>query len=443
VVVLQKLGSLLCVVLATGCGAETDSDAAAAVERPNVIVITIDTLGADRLPFLGFDRNTAPFLADLARESVVFENAWSASSWTAPSTASLFTGLYTSQHGLVMGKIKMTKNARLRYGDFDLTRIPSELETIPTFMKSQGYSTFGIADNMNICAELGFARGFDRFTSTIYKGAAQVNKTLGEWLPEIVKSEPYFVYLHYMDPHAPYHGRAPWYEEVVSPDRDVRDLAKYDSEISYVDQHVREALALLGDWRDSVVVLVADHGEEFGDHGGHGHKFKLYSELTHVPLVMHHPGVAPVRQRVAADVSLVDVLPSLHAMLGVRPAEDQAGLSLVPYYTNAEIPEPRRILMERRMIVGTKPVRKIAVVHNGYKYVYTESPVRRELYHIATDPKEKKNLIAQQAELADRLHEYWRSFDARSVKWKGEPAELKMSEEEQDALKNLGYVGGK
>jgi arylsulfatase A-like enzyme len=290
-----------------------------------VLVVVVDTLRADRLPFYGCEENTAPFLNEWAARSVVFERAWSTSSWTAPASASLFTGVYPHQHGVHLG-VKARELLQRGGAKLELDRVPDTLETLPELFQSLGYRTFGVSDNPNVSKAQGFAAGFDHFENFSYAGADRLNAVLASWEDEIAHAAPWFVYLHYMDPHQPYHARQPWHRPPPAKNRHAVNGAAYDSEIGWVDAHLREAFGQLAVDASTLVVFTADHGEEFGDHGGGGHRFKLYSELTRIPMFLHYPGVTP--RRVRADVSIVDLLPTLRSILGLPPSEQDAGIDL-------------------------------------------------------------------------------------------------------------------
>src|SRR5262249_29956102 len=154
------------------------------------------------------------------------------------------------------------------------------LETIPEFLRARGYRTFGAADNPNVCAVLGFDGGFERFADTPNEGSERILAALAQWQDELRAAHPRFVYLHFMEPHAPYVEHAPWFQAPAEGGELARDSAAYDSEIRYVDGQIERAFEMLGVDDDTVVVFVADHGEEFGDHGGRYHEPKLYSELV-------------------------------------------------------------------------------------------------------------------------------------------------------------------
>jgi len=411
---------------------------------PDVVVVVVDTLRADRLPFLGYGRDTAPFLSSWAERSIVFENAWSTSSWTAPAMASVFTGVYPNQHGVVLGR-----NAFLRLSAEDptmeLNRIPDALETMPEMMRRLGYRTFGVADNPNLCAEEGFESGFDRFEGFDYEGAEAVNAVVERWREEIAAAEPSFVYLHYMDPHRPYHEREPWFEdpgdERAAREPFARPSEAYDSEIRYLDERIAQAFELLGVDERTVVVFAADHGEEFGDHGRGNHLFQLYSELTRVPLFVHHPGIEPRRRRVEGNVSLVDVLPTLRAILGEPPAEQDEGRALTESWLGEREPG---VLGERTLFaMRTSPAgnRIRSAVRGGFKYVHTLPSNRRELYDLAADPGELRNLIDERADIAQRLQEALERFEAGARRWEASSTQVELTEEELRSLERLGYAG--
>jgi len=417
---------------------------APAPHRPNVVVVVIDTLRADRLPFYGYGKDTAPYLGEWARRGVVFDRAWSASSWTAPSTASLFTSVYPIQHGVTVG-LKLYEDVKRRQDpSITLNRIPDELETLPVFLRDLGYRTFGITDNPNVVEREGFERGFDRFRNFDYAGGEQVNAVLERWLDEIRAAPRAFVYLHYMDPHWPYHERQPWFEPPAPGDEVARVHALYDSEIRYVDECIRQAFERLGVDEEWVVVLTSDHGEELLQRGSLQHDFKLYSELTHVPLIVNHPGAEPVRRRVGANVSLLDVLPTLREILGAPASDQDEGVSLVPYYLDEALPGERTIFSMRSRLEVRGGQRLRAVVHGQRKLILGEqegdAAEYRELYDLDRDWAETRNLAAEDAGSADELATRWRRFEADARRWERDAREVRLDPDEVESLRGLGYV---
>jgi len=403
-----------------------------APDRPNVLVVVVDTLRADRLPFYGCEENTAPFLEEWAARSVVFERAWSTSSWTAPASASLFTGVYPHQHGVHLG-VKARELLQRGGAKLELDRVPDTLETLPELFRSLGYRTFGVSDNPNVSTAQGFASGFDRFENFSYAGANRVNAVLASWQAELAEAEPWFVYLHYMDPHQPYHARRPWHRPPTAKDRHSVSGAAYDSEIGWVDAHLREAFGQLAVDASTLVVFTADHGEEFGEHGGAGHRFKLYSELTRIPMFLHHPGVTP--RRVRADVSIVDLLPTLRSILGLPPSEQDAGIDLTALYAEDDERGEERALFASRT---TGIAWKRAVVRGRHKLILTR-PGGSELYDLESDPGEQRNLAGERPALARELLRASDDFRASARRWDASRTTVEVSEEDRRRLEELGY----
>ncbi len=368
----------VCLVTLAGCAGRTE----AAPPRPNVLLIVIDTLRADRLSFLGCARENAPFLASLAQEGLVFENARSAGPWTVPGTASLMTSLYPFQHGLVDGFDIWAAEDEI--AESLVNRLPDEIETIPELFQALGYRTFGVSANRLVGFEMGFDGGFERFVSVRDLDAAAVNAHVLDWLRPVLDGadeRPWFVYLHYFDPHDNYQQREPWYdvdgleapdeesasrfarfraeirreeeedpeyaqeladrsahmvefEEGTRPQEPARAaidrmLAAYDSEIRYLDGHLRDLFSELGDLDDTVVVVTSDHGEEFLDHGAFGHGGNLHDEVLRVPLLLRLPGENRPRGRVAENVSTMDLLPTFRALLDLPHSPRDQGRSLL------------------------------------------------------------------------------------------------------------------
>ena len=256
---------------------------------PNVVIILIDTLRADYLGVYGYSEEMAPFLAELAERSVVFDRAFSTSSWTAPSTSSLFTSLYPNQYGVVEGfRMRRGRNERLkeeRKETIALNRIPTGVVTLPERLRSMGYATFGMASNLNIGDDMGFSRGFDEFRLDLKASADDFVEQLKTWEKRLQQSEPFFLYFHLNDVHEPYEGRAPYYQKRRGWLEDRR--ARYLSEIGYLDEHLREVYETLASAEDTIWVVLSDHGEEFHDHGGLAHFTSLYMELNRVVMMYH------------------------------------------------------------------------------------------------------------------------------------------------------------
>lgn len=313
----------------------------------NLLVVLVDTLRADRLRIYNpATRVRTPSLSRLARSSVVFERAMAPESWTKPSVASLLTGLYPDRHRV------QTHGAAL----------PASLAYAPEILAEQGLVTAAFVGNGYISQRHGFARGWDTWQT--FDGAIGANTARHivdaaiRWLRARPPDRRFFAYVHTVDPHAPYAAPLGFrhryvqrgYRGMLRPfctarvlrdhgagrialhRRDLQRLENlYDGEVAYHDLHLgrlMETLAGMGLARDTLVVVTADHGEEFLDHGRLGHGHSVYEELVHVPLVILWPD-GRVRGRLAHEVGLTDVLPTACDLLGVPCPEDIDGRSLV------------------------------------------------------------------------------------------------------------------
>jgi arylsulfatase A-like enzyme len=354
--------------------------------------VIVDTLRADRVRLLA---ERLPYLSDLRERGVVFERAVSPSSWTPTATASIFTGLWPHQHGMRTGYLAL--KGRQRLGPVD--RLPEAAVTLPEVMRAAGYHTVGVSDNVNIGRTTGFARGFDAFVAHADRGAARVAKSALRALAKRPDDRPYFLYLHLMDPHAPYRKR-PGYRAPPHPEG--RALARYDSEIAYVDRRLRALHHALGWERDTLLVFSSDHGEAFGEHGCHGHPNQLYQELLDVPLLFFAPGRLPAA-KLREPVSTLDILPTLRGLLGLPPDPDAAGIDLSSRLRKASEPAPRALFSMRYSDLVEPPLERRSVVAEGLKLIEYSPGERLELFDLASDPGETHDLSVSRTPETARL----------------------------------------
>lgn len=406
--------------------------------RPNVVVIVIDTLRADHLPFHGYERNTASFLKSLADESLVFEKTWAPSSWTAPASASLFTSTYPGQHGVTAGD-RYYRGPEAEELPSRLNRIPAELETLGEMFRRRGYRTFGVSDNYFVSPECGFARGFDRFMHFNDLSAARVNDTILRWKPDLEGSrKPYFLYVHYMDPHWPYTVHPEGYREGTPETFSVR---AYDSEIGFVDQKIRELFDLLRLRDEAVVVVTADHGEEFQDHGGEGHRFQLYQELIHVPLLIRFPRDRYTPRRIPYPVSLVDLLPTLREVAGDQPARQDMGVNLMGLIRDGHFEIRPLFALRTKETADAILETKKAVLFGDRKYILTLPSGQEEFYDLMADPDETKNLAKVMSGDADVLRDKIEAFENNAPVAEREFVDIgKLSPDLKEKLRSLGYL---
>ncbi len=418
----------------------------------NVVLVVIDTLRADRLAVFNDEVETGPYLEELAASSVVFDSAHTTTSWTTPATASLFTGLYPVQHGLWTGFRASTRSGAPH------NRIPDAAETIPEMMERIGYRTFGVADNINIDETAGFARGFGRFEKHLYKAAKVLDGVVQEWESEILDGGKYFLYLHFMDPHSPYRHREPWFREGSSREHLRRLIAwergagggrgwsktmldRYDSEIGYVDAILGGLHERLGWDRNTLVIVLSDHGEEFYDHDDRKHGASLYQEVMRIPLMVYFPGRFASR-RIADPVSIVDVLPTLRELMADKTKPLAAGRSLVPLLEGSPA-RPRPVFGMFRHETPDLEVlyERQAILAQNWKFVRHTEPLAEELFHLDDDPYEQRNAIRERPEAAAKLRAELDRFLAEAPRLDRSFAEgVRQTDEATEHLRALGYV---
>lgn len=319
------------------------------VAPPNVLLILIDALRPDHLGVYGYSRNTSPVIDDLARGGVVFENATSPASWTKPAVASLFTGLDPLQHRVFTGNNRDTE------GRITSDVLIEEHLTLAEVLRSAGYRTGGFVRNAHLRPFLGFGQGFDFYRADL-GDATEVTEQFLDWLQQ-GRTEKFFAYLHLLDVHWPYSPPDPFAKVFEPPEADLefneRDTWKllerkarsgdmviseadieamnalYDGEIRYIDAALGQLFASLrarGLYDNTLIVLTADHGEEFLDHRGVSHGQTLYDEMLRVPLIIRGPGLTP--RRVRDQVELIDILPTVLSLTGVKAPPGLSGRDL-------------------------------------------------------------------------------------------------------------------
>lgn len=409
--------------------------------RPNIVLILIDTLRRDHLPFYGYARPTAPFLSELAERGVVFERAHSTSSWTPPATASLFTSLYPVQHGVLRGFQLAQRLERLRGTSIRLTPLPSAAETLAEALSRRGYRTFAITENPNLVPEMGFDQGFRHFSAFPRSlDADTILRRLDEVRPELQAKGPYFLYLHFMDVHGPYRARPPLFDDTLVGEAE-RKISAYDSGIRSLDDRLRRAFVGCGWQHNTLLLITADHGEELGDRGSWGHGATLFGEVMDVPLLVYPPGGGPSRRR-TERVSLIDVLPTLREVAGLPAAATDEGLSLLPLIEGHGAALPPRALFAHlwRGTARDGGERALkAAIEGDWKWIGGDG-LGPQLFHVSEDPAELVNRAHEEPERATRLRDRYRDFEARGHRFGVESRDLDLDADALENLRALGYV---
>jgi arylsulfatase A-like enzyme len=376
--------------------------------RPNLLLVTIETLRADRLSLLGYGRPTTPRLEELAKQSVVFETTYASAPSTRLSLAALLSGRLPSA-------IKWLPQAHVK----QMRRIATETPWLPSRLADSGYFTAAVHTDFRAFTAVesaGFDRGFERFdTSTRlaffggtmqgFPAAAQVDRSLA-LLDEAAGTRPWFLWTHFVEPHYLYE------QPVNAPRFGGSEADLYDAEIAEADRQVGrlvDALRQRGLLDSTLILVLGDHGEEFGEHGARFHGSNLYEPQVRTAALLRIPGFRA--QRVREAISFVDLMPTLLDLMGLRSDfEPLMGRNLVALLLGQRL-TPGLFIENFRVNDGTRAL--LGFVEWPLKLIYSDDGAALELYDVQKDPLEQRNLYsvgdARSRRLEHRLHGYLES----------------------------------
>lgn len=399
----------------------------------NILLITLDTTRADRLHCYGYKLGATPNLDALAARGVLFERAYTPIPMTLPTHTSLMTGLWPPEHGVITNG----QNA-----------LESGIPTLAELLSDRGYATAAFLAAFVLKSKFGLNRGFQVYDDDLstgvlqgdelhrYRDGSQVVDSAVKWLQrhrQVKSAKPFFCWVHLYDPHDPYLDHRDQFGERFA-DR------PYDGEIAYADLQVGRllnALKTLGTMEHTFVIVVGDHGESLGEHGEETHGYMLHESTLRVPLIISDPQSSSQGVRVATPVPLVDLFPTLLVAGGARAPSASSGRSLQPALIGRPL-EPRTCFSltdEPYLQAFWSPLQGLTT--DRWRYVRTARP---ELYDLAADPAELKNLAADQPEMLRELDGELAAFEGTLHRRSG--IEVSTSETERRTLQSLGYTGG-
>jgi arylsulfatase A-like enzyme len=448
----------------------------------SVVLLTIDALRADHLGCYGYPRATSPRIDELAKQGLVFEQA--AVQWpkTAPSMASLLSSTYGSTSGVMRTTLDK--------------KVPRHYELLPELLHAAGYQTLGVVSNLSLAPRFHFDQGFERFlveNKNTY--ANHVSELARGLLEERDRDRPYFLWVHYLDPHAPYTppsryagsfvGDALYQSDQRPPvpvDPRVRDphlrpkpgcevgqipayaylpgkecvrdyVAQYDGDVRFLDEHVGaflEWMRVHGHLDRAILVFTADHGESLGDHNYYFEHGRFpYDDCVRVPLILLHPEWKP--GRIGAPVGLIDLAPTLLEMIGLEPGWQFEGRSLLSWLKSGASEQDARSVFSES---GYLEEFEISVRRGRYKLIrigsrhlsglLTGEPY--ELYDVIADPSETKNLVDELPEICAALREELDAYVEVARMRRPPPQEgeaFTPDEDERRVMEELGYAAEK
>jgi arylsulfatase A-like enzyme len=468
----------------TPCGVAQDE-----VRPRSVLFYLVDTCRADRLSAYGAERETTPFLEEIAAKGVVFEQCRSQAPWTKPSVASMLTSRYPGELGIYM-----------LFHTLDDAHV-----TLPEAIAGAGYFTAGFAANPLMGAFSNYDQGFEFFVESIAinnadpinfasGSAAKLNAKIGPWLKKD-NSWPVFLYVHSVDPHEKYEPAPEYLKQFADPQdtERYRDEWKrllksrppvpgnhltpanfertgidphwfieqgkklYDADILANDAEIERLWSMLQEdgWgEDVILVLTSDHGEEFFEHGGTSHGYSLYDELVRVPLILYAPGLLPEGLRISNPVRLLDVYPTLCDLLGIDVPAGLQGRSLMPLIQGAADWRDLPVMSEKTEDPGGRRARSgmgvgMSIIDGGWKLICNlrsadgRNLPRYELFDLSRDPGEQHNLAGAHPERVVQMDRVLMEWSARNL---GLAQASSTAAEEVDPevlaqLRALGYLG--
>lgn len=435
----------------------------------NVLLVSIDTLRADHLGVYGYGRSTTSHLDALAREGAFFRDARSSAPWTLPSHASMLTGMYPSRHGA-----RFFSNIRIAPSPA-AARLDAARLTLAEMLRATGRRTASITSVHWLGPSFGLGQGFDTVEMVKNNPASRAVDRAMSWLDE-QPGQPFFLFLHLFDVHnyasppefdrrfgdPSYRGQLEGkarllgsnvYDHLSPADLDYA-IARYDAALAYVDAELSRLFAALradARWERTLVVVTADHGEEFWEHGGSGHGFTLYDEQLRVPLIVKPPlESAPSEREPRFSAGVVDIVPTMLDYLGLPPFAHLDGVSLRPALEGSAM-QPRVLHAE-----DTFHFNSYALIENGAKFIANRVPpadplnprlalstIRSfykfrndELYDTGLDPQERNDLRSRELSRAEPMKERLLAHLA------GARANVRMTPDEEtvDQLRSLGYI---
>jgi len=397
------------------------------MQRPNIVLIALDTQRADHLGCYGYPRATSPFIDSIARRGVLFERCYAPNIPTHPSFTTLLSGKEAITHNIVNigGEAPITKGVRL----------------LPEILKEQGYRTVAV-DSMG----RHFSRGFDEYITyawdrsnpAVLRKAEAVNAKALSAIQQLnsEQEQPFFLFLHYWDPHTPYLPPAPYRQKFYPKDRNPYDLnnhsmdeawtwepfkwyfhdwipgvtdaeyvvSLYDGETAYMDHHLRAIFAGLRSLQqNTVVIITADHGEILNEQAGYFDHHGLYEGNVHVPLILYWPGILPRGKRVPGFVQNLDLAPTLLDLAGIPDRDRMEGLSLLPAVFGLRDGNYDEIYLSEATWELKRGLRT-----QRWKFINSLEQDRhgrpmQELFDLASDPQEQHNVLAQHSDVAREL----------------------------------------
>jgi arylsulfatase A-like enzyme len=429
--------------------------------RPSFVFMLVDTLRPDYLGSYGFEGDISPALDRLAMESVLLENCSTNAPWTKPAVASLFTSLHPSAHGVTnhSGKFKV-----------GLGVLPEQASTLAESLRDGGYDTAAFSANPWLAPQYGFEQGFDTYeehqdTHTLLKAATN-------WIQERTKDKPFFVYMHFMDVHAPYDAPHRDYKTLLDSPSLGRNRALEVSEYGIIPAHMlatpwatEQEPRELKPWRamyagcvrafdrrisefienlrnrlildTSYMIFTSDHGEEFLEHGSWEHGYKLYEHQLRVPLLIRKPNALDAGRKVRDVVNLLDLMPTMLSLARIDLPEGLQGRDISELLEKGKTPPEAPVLSTAAL---NEPSLHAIRTHR-YKLIVDILSNEKALYDLDSDPDERYNIASSEGVIVERLNRLLlQNLSEIEVQDTMTPQFAPLPDDVRKRLESLGYI---
>jgi len=417
---------------------------------PNIILISLDACRSDYIGCYGHTNDTSPFLDEVAGKGILFSNAFVNTHGTTPSHTTILTSLYQETHRVEFSS---------KIGPISERRpIPLEAKQIQEILQSNGYLTIGVTGGGNMNGRLGFNRGFDDF----YDQPMSIEKQSAKLLELVDKhndgNKPVFMFFHTYEVHSPYKAPLEYrnqftkHESNFDPTSEnllkvantssvlsLEDLAyireQYEAEIKYTDDTLRNMLTELGKRKlmdNAMVVIMADHGEEFAEHGGMLHRGNLYEELLHIPLIIWGSQVESGKKD-RRIVSCIDIAPTILTAARIAVPDEMMGRNLLGSEKKLDSEGEEVVFSQFRN-------EKYSARTLEWKLICSRNFSRRELYNLLEDSAEMDNRAAKNKPVADYLEREIKEWLKGLPRLNDSEKVITVNKREQQQLKALGYV---
>jgi choline-sulfatase len=441
-------GSLAVLLVCAGLGWVVPVGAA----PPSIVIITVDALRADHLGCYGYGRDTSPNIDRLVAGGLRFEWAWTPEPLTGPAMCSMVTGLYPHQHAA-------TRNG---------LRMQAGLNSLPKILAQHGYATaafvgtWTLKDNLTLLGEHFDTYG-ERLSRRRWFGILNSEATCEDvtddalgWLEEDRRKKPgrpFLLWVHYIEPHAPYRFHEEYAERLGVNDDQLRKRDRYDTEIAAVDQSIGrllEGVRSVVDDRELVIVFTADHGESLGEHGYWGHGRNLYEQSLRIPMALVWKGSIPAGNLVS-QATLLDVAPTLLELAGIEAPQDLPGKSWAEAARGGQAPAPGGVdyfQAHRGAVHGgthdsdkkrSKGLLSVAIITDGRKEILVLNPQEHQLFDVAGDPGELHSLVGPATQPSDGLLA-WLAQVSNGLSALDRLATQNLDPETVEQLRALGYL---